>query len=255
MPHISFSAIKNWDFCPYYHKLTFIDKIKIFEGNIYTAFGTALHSTCEKVALNESIEPTDYFSERFTREINNLKIIKEKEEKILSDMKIQGRELASLILKALKVKFPEYKVFSAEEQVFQPINDIEIDYSYKGFLDLVIQTPDGKYHIIDWKSCSWGWDLQKRSDPLTTYQLTYYKKFFCEKHNIDPSMVETHFGLLKRTAKKERVEIFRVSSGPRKTKNALKILNNAVYNIDKNNHPKNRLKCSQCEFRNSEHCT
>ena len=90
MPHISFSAIKNWDFCPYYHKLTFIDKIKIFEGNIYTAFGTALHSTCEKVSVNELIEPSDYFSDCFTEEINNLKIIKEGEEKIISDMKVLG---------------------------------------------------------------------------------------------------------------------------------------------------------------------
>ena len=139
-------------------------------------------------------------------------------------MKVQGRELASLILKALKVKFPGYKVFSVEEQVFQPINDIDIDYDYKGFLDLVVTTPDGKHHIIDWKSCSWGWDLQKRSDAITTYQLTYYKKFFCEKHNVDPKDVETHFGLLKRTAKKERVEIFRVSSGPRKTKKCIKNL-------------------------------
>jgi hypothetical protein len=49
MPHISYSELKNWDFCPFYHKLTYVDKIKIFEGNVYTAFGTALHETCEKL--------------------------------------------------------------------------------------------------------------------------------------------------------------------------------------------------------------
>ena len=50
--------------------------------------------------------------------------------------------------------------------------------------------------IIDWKSCSWGWDREKRNSKLITYQLTLYKKFFCQKHNIDPKIVETHFALL-----------------------------------------------------------
>ena len=67
-------------------------------------------------------------------------------------------------------------------------------------------------------------------------------------------MVETYFGLLKRTAKKNRIEIFRVSSGPKKINNSLNVLNKAVYNIHNNNHPKNRLSCSKCEFRKTEWC-
>jgi hypothetical protein len=68
-------------------------------------------------------------------------------------------------------------------------------------------------------------------------------------------MVETYFGLLKRTAKKDKVEFYRVSSGPRKIKNALNILNKAVYNIHKNNHPKNRLNCAKCEFNKTQWCS
>jgi hypothetical protein len=254
MPHISYSALKNWDFCPFYHKLTYIDKIKMFKGNVYTAFGTALHEACEKVTLNESIDPSKVFSESFEKEVLKLNNLNDKEESMVIDMRSQGLELSTLVLKALNVKFPGYVVFSAEEQIFQPIDDTPSEYDYKGFLDLVIQTPDGKYHIIDWKSCSWGWDMQRRTDRITTYQLTYYKNFFCQKHNIDPKNVETHFGLLKRTAKKDKIEIFKVSSGPRKIKNALKVLNKAVYNIHNNNHPKNKLKCGKCEFRNTEYC-
>ena len=59
-----------------------------------------------------------------------------------------------------------------------------------------------------------GWDAEKRSDKLVTYQLTLYKKYFCAKHKVDPKLVETHFALLKRTAKKDNVEIY--NSGPRK---------------------------------------
>lgn len=36
--------------------------------------------------------------------------------------------------------------------------------------------------------------------------------------DIDPKDIETHFALIKRTAKKNRVEFFRVSSGPKKHK-------------------------------------
>jgi len=92
---------------------------------------------------------------------------------------------------------------------------------------------------------------------MVTYQLTLYKHFFCQKHNLDPKDVETHFALLKRTAKKNRVEIFRVTSGPRKTENALKLLYQAIYNIQKGFTIKNRLNCHKpypCSLRNTEHC-
>tara|TARA_R100001594_G_scaffold45067_1_gene77693 strand:+ start:580 stop:1347 length:768 start_codon:yes stop_codon:yes gene_type:complete len=254
MPHISFSALKNWDFCPFYHKLTYIDRIKIFKGNVYTAFGTALHETCEKLTLNESLDYKKCFNQSFKDEISKLDNINESDAILVEEMKKQGLELASMVLEALSIKFPGYKVFSAEEEIVEPILEAPGEYDYKGYLDLVIKTPDGKYHIIDWKSCSWGWDIEKKTDRITTYQLTYYKNFFCAKHDIEPTKVETYFGLLKRTATKNKIEIFRVSSGPRKIKNALNILNKALYNINNSNHPKNRLKCQKCEFNKTEWC-
>ena len=75
MPHISYSELKNWDFCPFYHKLTYVDKIKIFEGNVYTAFGTALHETCEKLALNENLDYEKVFKNSFKSEVGKLKDI------------------------------------------------------------------------------------------------------------------------------------------------------------------------------------
>ena len=100
-------------------------------------------------------------------------------------------------------------------------------------------------------------DMKKKNDKIVTYQLTLYKHFFCQKHNIDPEKVETHFALLKRTAKKNRVEIFRVTSGEKKTENALKLLYQAIYNITKGVTIKNRLKCHKpypCKLYNTEHC-
>ena len=92
---------------------------------------------------------------------------------------------------------------------------------------------------------------------MVTYQLTLYKHYFCQKMNIDPKNVETHFALLKRTAKNNNVEFFRVTSGNIKTKNALKLLNTALYNIKNKRYIKNRLSCTGgygCKFYKTEHC-
>jgi ATP-dependent exoDNAse (exonuclease V) beta subunit len=254
MPHISFSALKNWDFCPFYHKLTYIDRIKIFQGNVYTAFGTALHETCEEMVKDDSLDYEKHFNKCFKGELNKIQLEDDKQKLISEQMYKQGVELAPLAVQELKRKFPGFEIVSTEEEIIEPIVDAPGDYDFKGFVDLVIKTPDGKYHIIDWKSCSWGWGIEKKTDRITTYQLTYYKRFFCAKHDIDYKKVETYFGLLKRTAKKNRVEIFRVSSGQRKINNSLNILHKAVYNINKRNHPKNRLKCERCEFNKTQWC-
>ena len=61
------------------------------------------------------------------------------------------------------------------------------------------------------------------------------KYFFAKKYNVELDKIETHFALLKRTAQKDKVEIFKVSSGKRKIENALNLLNKALYNINNKN--------------------
>ena len=56
MSHISYSELKDWVHCAFYHKLTRIDKLKGFKGNAFTAFGTAVHAVCEKKLLKEEID-------------------------------------------------------------------------------------------------------------------------------------------------------------------------------------------------------
>ena len=255
MSHISFSELKNWNQCSFYHKLVYIDKLKGFEGNLYTAFGSALHTVCEKVVLKEIKDKKSLFQLSFSKEISDLPSdIKENlDTKMVADMRRQGHFLVDLILPALKEEFDEFEVVSVEEKLYEPIEDH--DLKFKGFIDLVIKTKDGKYHVIDWKSCSWGWNFKRRTDPMTTYQLTFYKHYYAKKHNIDVKDIETHFALLKRTAKKDHVEIFRVTSGARKTENALNLMAKALYNIGKKKFIKNRLSCNKCEFYKTSYCT
>lgn len=265
MPHISYSELKEWVTCPWKHKLNYIERINEFKGNEHTAFGTALHTVCENLVQGRSENATPVFDPKalFQNEfLKNLREIKEGSPEmelrpdLISSMRAQGEKLTEYILPGLKKSFGTFELFGVEEKLYEPIKDAE--YDFKGFIDLIIQTKDKKYHIIDWKTCSWGWDSRKRTDKMITYQLTLYKHFWCEKHNIDPINVETHFALLKRTAKDNQVEIFKVTTGAKKTKNALKLLDKSLYNIKKSNFIKNRLSCygryGTCEYYKSEHC-
>ena len=255
MPHISFSELRNLKQCAFYHKLTYIDKIAGFVGNEYTAFGRAIHDSCEKLLLEgDNGKMYSFFMKKFEKEIEQL-LIKEVDLKqdLVDQMTSQGENILPYIIPQIQEYFGEFEVISTEEQLMVPLEDVE-GYKFKGFIDLVVKTPDGKYHIIDWKTCSWGWDSRKKAEPMVTYQLTLYKHYFAKKHNIDPKNIETHFALLKRTAKKNNVEVFRVTSGPKKTENALNLLLKAVYNISQKRFIKNRLACKGCEFYKTEHC-
>ena len=252
MPHISFSELKNWNFCPFYHKLVHIDKLRGFEGNEYTAFGSAIHKVCEVAVVGEKADLREEFLKSFLDEIRSTGC---DNKKLLKEMKHQGEEILPHILPALNDYFGSYEVLSVEERLYEPVMEfVEKETKFKGFIDLVVKTEDGKIHIIDWKTCSWGWDSRRRSEKMTTYQLTLYKHFFAQKMEIDPKNIETHFALLKRTAKKNRVELFRVTSGPRKTENALKLLHKALYNIKNKRYIKNRLSCKRCTFRHTKEC-
>ncbi len=253
--HISFSELKVWEECSYKHKLQYIDKIKVFNSNEYTTFGTAIHETNERTLLNEidKEKAYEYFLETFDRELSAI-VFEKRNEKLISEMKEQAKGVLVDTYPALDKYFGTYEVVSTEEDLLEKIQNLDFDYNFKGFIDVVLKTPDGKYHIIDWKTCSWGWDIQKKTSPMTTYQLTFYKQYFAQKHNIDPDMIETHFALLKRTAKKNQVELFKVSSGERKTKNANTLLTKAIVNINSGKYVKNKLACTYCEFKNTEHC-
>jgi len=254
MPHISYSELKDWVTCAFYHKLTRIDKIDGFKGNAFTAFGNAVHSVCEKKLLKENIVDNEYFLDEFKNYLSQLPDDVEIDKNLVEQMKHQGKEILPEINDALDEYFGEdYEVLAVEMPLYEPL-DGEDNYMFKGFIDAIVGTPDGKVHIFDWKTCSWGWDARKRSDKMVTYQLTLYKHFFAQKTNTDPKHIETHFALLKRTANNNKVEFFRVTSGARKTENALKVLNIALYNIKNKRYIKNRLSCDRCKFRHTEHC-
>ena len=253
MAHVSYSEIKIWNECPHKHKLQYVDRIDGFKGNLHTAFGSAIHSVCEHGLLKEDLDREEHFLEAFAEELASL----EKKEveidmTLYNQMMGQYQPIVSSFRDGLDDYFENCEVVSTEEKLYEDIEGH--DMKFKGFIDLVVKTPDGKYHILDWKTTSWGWNARRKADKIVNYQLTLYKVFWAKKHGIPLDMVETHFGLLKRTAKKDNTEIFRVTSGPTKIRNALTFLEKAVINIKRKLVIKNRLSCRGCSFYKTQHC-
>ena len=211
--YISYSELKLWNECTHRHKLKYIDGLEDFTGNLYTAFGSAIHSVCENIALKKDISGQEYFIEAFNEEVGKLKP-DVMDKSLHESMYAQAPGIIEKVAAALDATFPGYKVIGVEEELHEEVDDIDI--KLKGYIDLIIQTPDEKYHIIDWKTCSWGWDARKKADKIIGYQLVLYKRFWAKKHNVPLEQIETHFGLLKRTAKKNQVEIFRISTGQKR---------------------------------------
>ena len=92
--HISFSELKIWAECPYKHKLKYIDGVEGFTGNIFTAFGTAIHSVCENIAKGE-LEPIDYdefFGLNFLAELK--KLDEKPQSKMITEFRDQGKQIS-----------------------------------------------------------------------------------------------------------------------------------------------------------------
>lgn len=275
--HISYSEFRNWKICPYYRHLTYDKRINVFEGNIYTAFGKALHEVCEKTLIHPKKftgipQIKDFFKENFMKELKKLPEldVEHLKKDNLSKWVKSAEEIIPEIYVALRNQFGknfkiQKNVLAAEEILMEPIGTFnKKPMKFKGFIDLVVADEENnKIHLIDWKTCSWGWNSKKKSDTLIAQQLVFYKYFYCKKHGIDPSNVETYFALLKRTAKEgNKVEFVRVTSGKKRIENALNELNKALHNITLGNHIKNKLSCTscshrpgECEFYRTEHCT
>lgn len=265
--HVSFSEIFKYHECKFRHKLTYIDENKE-PKTIHLVFGNAVHDSIDATkngAKNAWITmgKTIY---KWIKEnpIHRYKNKKGKMVEIELDPKEwtkQALGIYSEIFDWLDDKFPNYELIGSEIELYEPIQEVE-DVKFKGFIDFFIKF-DGNYHLIDFKTCSWGWNKEKRSDTYKQYQLTLYKNFLCKKMKIDPKKVKTHFVLLKRLPPKKknepeayesRVELITITSGPKKMENANNWMLKQVKGMKKGLRLKNRTACKYCPFHHTKLC-
>ena len=136
--HISYSELKIFTECPYKWHLQYEKGLKGFMGNIYTAFGTAIHSVCEQSALGNL--PDEEFATHFDLVfLDELKKLDEKpKNKMIVEMREQSREIFHKVFPALQKLFPGYEVYSSEEDLYQLISELDFTRYLKGFVDLVV---------------------------------------------------------------------------------------------------------------------
>ena len=67
-----------------------LDKVKGFQGNAFTAFGNAMHDTCEKMLTDGLDDKKSFFQLKFKEILDNLPENVEKTGDLVEKMKDQG---------------------------------------------------------------------------------------------------------------------------------------------------------------------
>ena len=272
-PHVSYSEVRTWKECPYRHKLTYIDKIEYDDPSQYLDYGILLHDCLEnylktreldvdllKSKIEAAWEEKGYDTEAYIKRLTEIADSRGEKPRILDPLPkwLQWAETSvTAIPDFMDENFPNWKCISAEHQLYEPIP--ADDVKFKGFIDAVIECDyrktKRKVWILDWKTApAYGWHARKKQDFLVQAQISLYKKFWRTKFDYDCSDVGAGFVLLKRGAKKNPVDLFKVSVGPKTEEKSEKLLRSMLKTVRKGLFLKNRNSCKYCPFYNTEHC-
>lgn len=272
-PYVSYSELSSFaNDCQWRWKLDYLEKHRTENFSIHFDFGTAVHETLERhITRNEPLtadEAVAAFQEKFKELVG-------KNSSKYGDAKYDVNGLlksGSDIILCLH-QLDELKNAEVVHNEYPILGDIDredgLSIRFKGFIDLVIKTKDKRgnviLYVIDFKTCSWGWDRATREDRWKHYQLFLYKYYLCKKFNIDPKLVRTAFVLLKKRPPKDGgpVEFFPVSAGPVSVQRALDTLNSVITEMAEREKDgsfvKNRSKCvdrygKKCPFYQTPLC-
>ena len=274
--HISYSELIDWHECSYRHKLKHVDKLHKFDASIHTIFGHVLHGALETYVVTGKTPSTEECVSEFKEKVGELLFTDRAKTAVEAQEFIDALpHLLEQGPKFLDKEFPGWKLVSAEEQLFEPING-QVNKYFKGFIDLVIKVPKKKtvnknrlsglkgdvvpgvyiYYIIDWKTTNWGWQTKQKRSFEKHMQLILYKHFWCKKHDIDLEDVRCGFGFLRRKPMKDgtRVSILPISVGPKAVDKALKVLHDGINQIRGGRTIKNRYNCMWCPYKHTVLC-
>lgn len=270
-PHVSYSEVSSWKSCSYRHKLIYIDGLTTDEKSPHLSYGTIVHDAVEnfikgtpksvqdvqesikKAWLECGFDSPEYISKQQLRaQVQGWKYNHDPVEAWLESAK----NCIEMLPLFLEEQFPGWKPVAAEYALYEDIEGVEFG-KFKGFIDSIIELPNGKHVILDWKTAGpRGWSFDKRRDFLTQAQLILYKHYWMKITKKSSKDVKTAFVLLKKNTKpKSAIDIISVSSGPKMTEDAVKMVKNMVGLMQKGFSVKNRLSCKFCEFQGTSNCT
>lgn len=271
---ISFSEWQVWNSCQQKWYLDYIKKLKKKYSNVFLGFGNAVHFGLEyfkdPTIKDKTLEiAINLFTIDFCLRYESLK----QSDNTLKDEDIDewlesGRNIFLSLhkleqLENAEVLFVEHPL----EVKIDRVDDLQINF--KGYIDIVIKTFDKKgnkiLYLCDYKTCFWGWNVEKKTDENVFAQLRLYKHFFCKKFNVQPELVKTAYVLLKRSPPKNSlpVEWLPISVGNKTMmRTVLKINQDITEMNNTKQYKKNLNNCIKkygnkeevCPYYGTEHC-
>ena len=268
--------------CPERWKLNYIDKLRVFETNIFLIFGTAMHEVIQtwlEVMYNDSIKNADKLNleqRLHDKLIEGFKKAKEEEGKDpctleqLREFFQDGVEILDFVKKRRADYFSKrgYKLIGCEVPI-----DVDLRKNVKmvGYLDIVILD---EYHntlkIYDIKTSTQGWNKWQKKDENKTQQLLLYKQFYSKQYNHPIDKIEVEYFIVKRKLwenamfPQKRVQKFSPASGTVSMNKVAKRLDtfldlafddNGEQITDNIIATPSKKACKWCEFRKTEHCS
>ena len=275
--HISYSSLSTYNKCPKLWELMYLRNEVPFTQNIYTCFGTAMHETIQEwltvmyhdkvkaaneIDLHKLLYANMVKSYRMGKAMMNGDHFSTQDE--LTQFWIDGKHILDYLKKKRGAYFTSKTMMLAgvETLLYQ---EIKPGVMFKGLVDLVFYHPNtDRWTIMDIKTSTSGWRDNQKKNPNLTAQVILYREFFAKQFGIDKDKVEVEFFIVKRRVPKDaefaimqrRVQQFKPSSGPRKTKAVVESMNNFINDviddngeyIDKDYKCKNALgKCEHCK--------
>lgn len=234
---ISFSQLSLYNNCPWAWKLRYIDKVPDSGGNIYTLFGSAIHTVIQTYLTNYfsksmTIKATDAIDlnamllDEMKKELIGLRkqskepdSVSSKEE--MTQFYYEGCEILNYIKKRKGLYFDKKReVLVGIETPLLVETDSHVGIMFLGFLDIVVADPiSNKIRIIDIKTSTKGWRKEKKADFITSAQLILYKKYYAKRYKVNPDDIEIEFFIVKRQLYEDtefpqkRIQIHKPASG------------------------------------------
>jgi hypothetical protein len=278
MARISYSQFSQWVQCPHKWKLKYIDGYGQFTDNIYTIFGSSVHSVLQTyltLMYSDSIKKANELpmEEMLMLEMKKNYIqAKEKFEEInltnadeMREFYLQGCQLIDYFKKKRSVYFSKkgYELVGIE----RPLNyKLSKNINFVGFMDVVIKdTIRDRIKIIDIKTSTMGWNKWAKADKNKTNQLLLYKQFYSKQYNFPLDKIDVEFFIVKRKLyenmdfPQRRIQIFEPANGTpslNKVSVSLKEFIDECFNDEGKHNEQHTYKkvvstknCKWCEFK------
>lgn len=257
--HVSYSEMTDWLMCPFRHKLIHIENVIPRKEHPAFVMGKVVHSACEGFLNTKNMDTSTIEAsfEKAWEENKELEVFIKSRSTIPKLVKTATSILTDVPVFFDK-QFPGWEPIGAEEQLYESVAD-ENDYMFKGFIDAIITAPGKRdkteFWILDFKTCRWGWPMEKKRDENVRLQLMLYKTYWAKKHDVPMKDIKAGFVLLKKDAKPgNHCELVPVSVGDVTSTRAVQHVKNMTSSLKKGLAFKNRTSCDHCDLKGTIHC-